>query len=296
MHLSPAAATVDCHAPDKIGIFLMKALSISTIAFGLVLAAVVASTTYAHDLWLIAIEPAVPGNPAIVQANVGMNFPVSVSAPDTEKFKRKFVVGPDGVELPVKSAGKKGLSGLLQFEPKRPGIYQLAVETEPKLIKLTAEAFNEYLVSDGLAHIYRLRAKEESLDQPGRERYQKSPKSLIQVGRGDDGDCSKVLGLPLEIVPLRNVFTIKVGDTLPVRVLFQGKPLPEANLGWQSPGDGETARGTLRTDAKGEALIPIARADLMTIRLTHMTRPKMADYEWESFWTTLTFRVPAPGK
>jgi hypothetical protein len=31
---------------------------------------------------------------------------------------------------------------------------------------------------------------------------------------------------------------------------------------------------------------------LMTIRLTHMTRPKTAEYEWESFWTTLTFRVP----
>ena len=30
----------------------------------------------------------------------------------------------------------------------------------------------------------------------------------------------------------------------------------------------------------------------MTVRLTHMTRPNAADYEWESFWTTLTFRVP----
>jgi hypothetical protein len=30
----------------------------------------------------------------------------------------------------------------------------------------------------------------------------------------------------------------------------------------------------------------------MTLRLTHMTRPKTKDFEWESFWTTLTFRVP----
>jgi formylmethanofuran dehydrogenase subunit E len=31
----------------------------------------------------------------------------------------------------------------------------------------------------------------------------------------------------------------------------------------------------------------------MSVRLTHMTRPKGEDYEWESFWTTLTFRVPS---
>jgi hypothetical protein len=30
----------------------------------------------------------------------------------------------------------------------------------------------------------------------------------------------------------------------------------------------------------------------MTVRLTHMIRPKAETYEWESFWTTLTFVVP----
>jgi hypothetical protein len=64
-------------------------------------------------------------------------------------------------------------------------------------------------------------------------------------------------------------------------------------VGWQHPGDGETARGTVRADAKGEALVPVAVAGLMTIRLTRMTRPRASDYEWESFWTTLTFLVPA---
>jgi hypothetical protein len=67
--------------------------------------------------------------------------------------------------------------------------------------------------------------------------------------------------------------------------------LVDTNLGWAHPGDGESARGTVRTDEKGEALIPIAKPGLMTIRLTHMTRPKTTDYEWESFWTTLTWRV-----
>lgn len=57
-------------------------------------------------------------------------------------------------------------------------------------------------------------------------------------------------------------------------------------------GEGDEPLGTVRTDSKGESLIPIAGKGLMTIRLTHMTRPKAKGYEWESFWTTLTFRIP----
>ncbi len=112
------------------------------------------------------------------------------------------------------------------------------------------------------------------------------------VGDKEAGAWNKATGLPLEIVPLQNPFKLKIGDTLRVRVLFQGKALAEANLGWHRPGDGDTPAGTVRADTAGEALIPIAATGLMTIRLTHMTRPKTADYEWESFWTTLTFRIP----
>ncbi len=204
-----------------------------------------------------------------------------------------MVVGPDGKEGTLAAAGKEDASGPLRVTPERAGVYIVAVETSPKLITLGADAFNEYLIADGLSHIYRLRAKEKTLDRPGRERYSKSPKAILQVGRaGGGGDPCRVLGLPLEIVPLRDPFVLKVGDTLRVRVLFRGKPLADANLGWNLPDDGERPRGTVRTDDKGEALVPIARTGLMSIRLTYMTRPKEKEYEWESFWTTLTFRIP----
>src|SRR5262249_40645901 len=150
------------------------------------------------------------------------------------------------------------------------GVHVVAVETQPKRVVLPAAAFNAYLVSDGLPHVYRLRAKEGTLDQPGRERYSKYVKALVRVGSGGGGP-KRVLGLLLEVVPLRDPFAVKAGAALPVRVLFREKPLPEANLGWQHPGDGGTARGYVRTDGKGEALVPVARPGLMTLRLTHMT-------------------------
>jgi hypothetical protein len=250
-----------------------------------------ASPAAAHDLWLIPDENAAPGKAVTVRANVGTEFPKSEHAPEPSAFMRRLLVRPDGSAGDLRGAGKDGSSGLLRFDAAAPGVYAVGVQTRPRLLTLPADRFNAYLVADGLPHIYGLRAREGTLDKPGRERYSKSPKALVRLGRGG-GDPCKPLGLTLEVVPLRDPFTLKPGDTLPVRVLFHGKPLAEANLGWQHPGDGAAPRGTVRTDGRGEALVPIARTGLMAIRLTHMTRPRAAEYEWESFWTSLTFRIP----
>lgn len=263
--------------------------------FGLILSLLVpglASNCRGHDLWLIPPESVKVNTPLIIRAHSGMEFPLSVHAPNPASFTRRLVILPDGKEMPMAAKGKEELSGLLEFTPKTPGIYFAAVTTEPKLITLSAEEFNHYHVADGLPHIYLARHKEGNLGQPGRERYSKSPKSLFQVGDGNEGDPSRVIGLPLEIVPLRNPFQLKVGETLPVRVLFKQQPLRDAHLGWDVPGDGEEPSGTVRTNDKGEALVPISQIGLMTIRLTHLTNAKAADYNWESFWTTLTFRIP----
>jgi uncharacterized GH25 family protein len=246
----------------------------------------------AHDLWLIPDPKAEAGQRLLVRANSGTKFPASDHAPDTAAFLARTVVGPDGRRSSAEAAGADGPSGLLSFTPGAHGVYVLAVETRPKVLTLDAAAFNEYLVSDGLPHVYKLRAKEKTLDRPATERYSKSPKALVRVGTGGAGDPCRAVGLPLEIVPLQDPFGRKAGEALPVRVLFRGEPLADANLGWDHPGGGEGPAGTVRTDARGEALVPLARAGLMTIRLTHITRPKAEAYEWESFWTTLTFRLP----
>jgi hypothetical protein len=122
------------------------------------------SAAPAHDLWLVPGESAAVGKAVTVRANSGTDFPEGEHAPDPAAFERRTLLRPDGTEGALEAAGKEGNSGLVRFEPGKPGIYVLAVETRPKLITLGADAFNTYLVSDGLAHIYRLRAREKTLD------------------------------------------------------------------------------------------------------------------------------------
>lgn len=258
----------------------------------LLIVSVFAVPAFAHDLWLIPPATAKVDETITLLAHSGSDFPTGDHAPDPAKFARLRAVGPDGKDVPLAAAGTKDQSGLMTLKPAAAGVHVVSVQTTPKTITLAADKFNEYLVSDGLPAIYLLRSKEKTLDEPGVERYSKSPKALVRVGEGPTDAATKPLGLTLEIVPTRDPFALRPGDALPVKVLFRGEPLADANLGWAYPLEGTTPRGTIRTNKKGEALIPIAQGGPMTVRLTHMTRPKKDDHEWESFWTTLTWHAP----
>lgn len=159
---------------------------------------VVVTRSGAHDLWLIPPSKPTLRKPVVMQAYVGMDFPVGEVAPDPAYFQRRWLVNPDGSEGQLVAVGKEGKAGLLSFVPKEPGLYIVAVETKPKLISLTADQFNHYLVSDGLPHIFRLRYEEKTLDQPARERYSKYVKAYVQVGADQNGNPSRVLGQVLE--------------------------------------------------------------------------------------------------
>lgn len=55
-------------------------------------------------------------------------------------------------------------------------------------------------------------------------RTEKFSKALVNLAPGDQGFAA-VVGDRLEIVPIANPATLRVGEELPVRVLFEGQPL-----------------------------------------------------------------------
>jgi len=62
---------------------------------------------------------------------------------------------------------------------------------------------------------------------------------------------TKIFNLPLEIIPDFNPYGLKYGDSLSVTVLFRGNPLPEAELSWSFPAQGEKFAGTVKTNKGG---------------------------------------------
>ncbi len=240
------------------------------------------SLAQAHDLWLVPPARAQAGQEVLIQALQGMNFPNGEGPPKESSFAQVQVLGPKG-PVPWRWVGTKNEARLLSFVPPTKGVYVVSARTSSKSISLSANDFNTYLVSDGLAAVYLKRAEDGALDQPAVEQYQKLVVAWVRVG---GGRLPQPVGLRLEIVPLLNPYQSRL---LPIEVRFLGRPLPNAVVGWDHPDDGPEPAGTVRTDREGRATIPVVKDGLITLRLTHMTHPKAASHEWASYWTTFTW-------
>ncbi len=122
----------------------------------------------------------------------------------------------------------------------------------------------------------------------------KYAKALV-AGGADHAGFDRVVGHKLELVPRRDPLAAKPGDTLPVAVFFNGKPLPGAAV---EIGDSITALpeekiARYKADANGVARIPIAKGGWAVIGIDHEERsPTPALATLEKYTATFTFRVP----
>jgi nickel transport protein len=92
---------------------------------------------------------------------------------------------------------------------------------------------------------------------------------------GPDAPWQKELGQLLEIVPLSDPGKVKPGETLRLKVLFQGKPLAGAEV---ERGDGSTVVAEkdiprFKTDADGIASVPLSKAGPYLLVIDHKVTP-----------------------
>ncbi len=111
---------------------------------------------------------------------------------------------------------------------------------------------------------------------------------------GPGAPFSRVLGHDLELMPLSDPALVKPGETLRLRVLFHGKPLPGAEV---ERGDGVTAVAEqdiprFTTDTDGIASVPIVGDGAHLIVVDHRVTPSQTPDQANAdlFNATLWFR------
>lgn len=104
-------------------------------------------------------------------------------------------------------------------------------------------------------------------------------------------ESARPLGLPLEIVPLKDPLALRKGDRLPLRLLLRGRPLANAKLIGDFINDDQAA--PLRTDAAGLAVVTLGSNGLNVIQASH-AESCVAECTSErvAHSTTLSFTVP----
>ena len=254
----------------------------------------VAGPAAGHDYWLMpeTFTPA-PGKSVGVALHVGEHFQSEneVRWPPAKTPKLDLVTAAGTTDLFHKDGD--GSKPAVRLTVAKPGTAVLRMDRDWSRIELAAAKFDAYLTEEGLEAVRKARKDAGEADRPGREKYSRCLKAILQVGDAPDDTPTKPVGQVLEIVPEVNPYRLKAGDELPVRVLLDGKPLAGAAVtAHHRAGDALTTVSAV-TSAEGKASFKLTKAGPWLVRLVHMRRCA-ADpaADWESYWAAVTFAVP----
>lgn len=250
----------------------------------------IASYVLAHDFWL---EPAsfrpTAGSDLPVRIYVGQDFKGDSVIYLPELFERFVYVTPRG-EKPV--AGVAG-DDPVKIPIRDSGMLLLGYRSTLASVEFdTVEEFEGYLVKEGMERILTLRGNMPA-DKKIREVYSRSAKSLVSVGNLKTKTADKKLGFHIELIAEKNPYSLIPGQTLPVRLLFENKPLAGA-LVVAFTKDKPLQKLKARTDKDGRVNFTLPHPGVWLLTSVHMipAKPKL-NVDWESFWASLTFELPA---
>ncbi|WP_264213518.1 DUF4198 domain-containing protein [Leisingera thetidis] len=231
------------------------------------------------------------GDPVAARLRNGQQFK-GAEQPYLDHRIARFEVLRNGSTAPYQ--GRMGDMPAFTAEMAQDGLAVLIHQTQPQTLTYDSwEDFQAFIDHKGFGDI-RPRHLARGLPEAGfTEQYTRYAKSLVAIGEGSGSD--RAAGLETEIVALANPYTDTLEQGFPVRVLYQGRPRPRAQVEVfsQAP-DGTVTITTQLTDAQGEAAISVTPGHRYLLDAV-VLRPASggAGYVWESHWAALTFAVPA---
>ncbi len=185
----------------------------------------------------------------------------------------------------------------LQFSIHEEGTAMVTFNNINSFIELEAEKFNAYLQEDGLQSAIDYRTHQNETDSIGREYYQRSVKTIVQVGALKTAVYKKQTSLPVDIIPLSHPYQLKDADSLSVKMLFKGEPLANTKIRVWHKLPGSVSDTSFISNEKGEIRFPVTISGEWMVSCVTMTRitddPKA---QWQSYWGSLTWGYTGKNK
>lgn len=177
-----------------------------------------------------------------------------------------------------------------------PGLYVLGMQSNYAFSVLPAIRFDDYAKEEGLVLISAARKRLGQSAKPGRERYSRRAKSLIQVGTQSVANqwfATRPIGLKLEIVPDRNPYALGSSRLLPVHVLYSGRRLANATVKLTNLGNDAKPVAIAITDSAGRARFRVPAAGNWLLNVV-WGEPIAGDprFDFDTTFSSLTFGYP----
>ena len=252
----------------------------------------VAGPLSAHDLYLMPEKFVTQAGTRLrVVFQNGDEFPEASSPVKPERLRNTRLIAKAGTaEFETITAEATRTTAVVRVRGEGSAI--LTANTIPSFIELDAAKFRSYLEHENLTETIKWRETHGEAGKPGRERYSKYVKSIVLAGKGDEYYRERT-GLLIEIIPEVDPYSVRPGQSLPVQVLFRGKPAVDVAVesAWLEQRKAKT-KVVGRTDSNGWITVPLEAIGphrLHAIMMERSANLKAAD--WESFWASLTFEI-----
>jgi len=242
-----------------------------------------------HEFWLQPEKFIYQrGEPINIRFWVGENFEGENWSGNHDKINSlRLYLGNVWDDLTDQVSDEKGDS--IQLSIYDEGTAMLTFNSNNSFIQLEAEKFNNYLKEDGLNYALSFRTDHQELDSAGREYYQRSVKTLVQVGTAIE-NISHPTTLPLDIVPLSNPYSLQKDDSLRISVYFKKQLLKSQLLKvWHRVGE-QMIKEEFTTDENGQCSLPILPTGkwmISTVKMIRLENDPLAN--WQSYWGSCTW-------
>lgn len=256
-----------------------------------------AAPASAHDFWL---------QPQRFSTLVRTPVPISIlvghgadRAPWGVKSDRVLMlrtIGPNGRSDHLAAVRARPVAEVPAMSFGAPGTHIVALQSSHSVSELPAVRFNDYLKEEGLTPALALRSRRRANNTAGREIYSRRAKALVQVGSSGTAQphVTQPVGMTLEIVPERDPYAPSRTNALPVRVLYEGRPLRGALVKLTNLAADEKPVATALTDVGGRATFTVPRTGSWLLNVV-WTKPITGDPrgEFDTTFSSLTFGYPA---
>lgn len=250
----------------------------------------------AHDFWIQPDRYRPAGQDGIaLTLQVGHGRDRQRSAIALRRILRLQAFAADGRRLDLRAQLRPDPQAAADARFALPaGAWLLALDTDAGAqSRLPAPRFNDYLRAEGLTPALQARSAQGRSDADGSERYSRHSKALVRAGASAAGVAALLaqpLGLPLEIV--LDADPQARAPRLPLRVLWQGRPLAGALVKLTRLEDDARPLEQRRTDAQGRAEFAAPGAGTWLLNaIWTQPLPAGAEVDFETAFTSLSFDI-----
>jgi uncharacterized GH25 family protein len=152
------------------------------------------------------------------------------------------------------------------------GTAMVTFNSANKFVEMDAEKFMAYLKEDSLDDVIEYRKVHHESDSSGKEFYQRSVKTIFQIGSAKDDTYNIDTDLPIDIIPLNHPYTLKKNELLTLRVQFNKVPLKEAQVKVWHKQKGKTVKKQYTTDENGIVSFPVNTSGQWMVSTVKMVR------------------------